>query len=189
MPDWLTHWLTTLKDRATQLLIKYKSGALVTQIVDSDVNFDQNCWNVVKLMISCQSPKNGNSFGLQCHQSIIHSVKLEGEELLGQLRKVMNFARVGLLCWLGIFPMIPIFFVPTWGCIYSVAVLEVLLLPCGPSEGRLEHSPQPVQNHIQCPSHKFAVNEKKILKAEISWFVLWCSTRKGILHTPILSKI
>ena len=29
----LTHWLTTLKDRATQLLIKYKSGALVTQFV------------------------------------------------------------------------------------------------------------------------------------------------------------
>ena len=27
----LTHLLTTLKDRATQLLIKYKSGALVTQ--------------------------------------------------------------------------------------------------------------------------------------------------------------
>ena len=31
MPDWLTHWLTTLKDRPTQLFIKYKSGALVTQ--------------------------------------------------------------------------------------------------------------------------------------------------------------
>ena len=28
---WLTHSLTTLKDSATQLLIKYKSGALVTQ--------------------------------------------------------------------------------------------------------------------------------------------------------------
>ena len=28
---WLTHW-KTLKDRATQLLIKYKSGSLVTQI-------------------------------------------------------------------------------------------------------------------------------------------------------------
>ena len=27
----MPHWLTTLKDRATQLLIKYKSGALVTQ--------------------------------------------------------------------------------------------------------------------------------------------------------------
>ena len=27
----LTHWLTTLKDSATQLLMKYKSGALVTQ--------------------------------------------------------------------------------------------------------------------------------------------------------------
>ena len=27
----LTHSLTTLKDSATQLLIKYKSGALVTQ--------------------------------------------------------------------------------------------------------------------------------------------------------------
>ena len=27
----LTHSLATLKDRATQLLIKYKSGALVTQ--------------------------------------------------------------------------------------------------------------------------------------------------------------
>ena len=32
MPFGLTHcWLTTLKDSATQLLIKYKSGALVTQ--------------------------------------------------------------------------------------------------------------------------------------------------------------
>jgi len=34
MPDWLTDWLTDshLKDRATQLFIKYKSGALVTQV-------------------------------------------------------------------------------------------------------------------------------------------------------------
>ena len=32
MPDSLTHSLTTLKDSATQLLIKYKSGALVTQL-------------------------------------------------------------------------------------------------------------------------------------------------------------
>ena len=31
MPDSLTDWLTTLKDRATQLLIKFKTGALVTQ--------------------------------------------------------------------------------------------------------------------------------------------------------------
>ena len=31
MPYGLTHSLTTLKDRALQLLIKYKSGALVTQ--------------------------------------------------------------------------------------------------------------------------------------------------------------
>ena len=30
--DSLTHSLTTLKDSATQLLIKYKSGALVTQL-------------------------------------------------------------------------------------------------------------------------------------------------------------
>ena len=30
---WLTDWQTTLKDRATQLLIKYKSGALVTQYI------------------------------------------------------------------------------------------------------------------------------------------------------------
>ena len=29
---WLTQWLTTLKDRATQLLIKYKSWALVIQL-------------------------------------------------------------------------------------------------------------------------------------------------------------
>ena len=29
----LTDRLTTLKDRATQLLIKYKSGALVTQLL------------------------------------------------------------------------------------------------------------------------------------------------------------
>ena len=31
LTDSLTHSLTTLKDSATQLLIKYKSGALVTQ--------------------------------------------------------------------------------------------------------------------------------------------------------------
>ena len=31
--DWLTHW-QTLKDRATQLLIKYKTGALVTQYIE-----------------------------------------------------------------------------------------------------------------------------------------------------------
>ena len=31
MPYRLTHSLTTLKERATQLLIKYKSGALVRQ--------------------------------------------------------------------------------------------------------------------------------------------------------------
>ena len=34
LTDSLTHSLTTLKDRATQLLIKYKSGALVTQLED-----------------------------------------------------------------------------------------------------------------------------------------------------------
>ena len=32
--------LTTLKDRATQLLIKYKSGALVTQLQSSKNTFD-----------------------------------------------------------------------------------------------------------------------------------------------------
>ena len=31
---WLTDWQTTLKDRATQLLIKYKSGALVTHYIN-----------------------------------------------------------------------------------------------------------------------------------------------------------
>ena len=31
MPYGLTHWLTTLKDSASQLLIKYNSGALITQ--------------------------------------------------------------------------------------------------------------------------------------------------------------
>ena len=30
--------LTTLKDRATQLLIKYKSGALVTQYIEGPNN-------------------------------------------------------------------------------------------------------------------------------------------------------
>ena len=30
---WQTDWLTTLKDRATQLLIKFKTGALVTQLL------------------------------------------------------------------------------------------------------------------------------------------------------------
>ena len=33
LTDSLTHSLTTLKDSATQLLIKYKSGALVTQLI------------------------------------------------------------------------------------------------------------------------------------------------------------
>ena len=32
LTHWLTHSLTTLKDSATQLLTKYKSGALVTQL-------------------------------------------------------------------------------------------------------------------------------------------------------------
>ena len=36
MPDWLTHSLTTLKYSSTQLLIKYKSGALVTQFKDTN---------------------------------------------------------------------------------------------------------------------------------------------------------
>ena len=31
---WLTDWQTILKDRATQLLIKYKSGALVKQLYE-----------------------------------------------------------------------------------------------------------------------------------------------------------
>ena len=35
LTDSLTHSLTTLKDRATQLLIKYKSGALVTQLYNA----------------------------------------------------------------------------------------------------------------------------------------------------------
>ena len=34
LTDSLTHSLTTLKDSATQLLMKYKSGALVTQYAD-----------------------------------------------------------------------------------------------------------------------------------------------------------
>ena len=37
MPDSLTHSLTTLKDSATQLLIKYKRGALVKQKVKVDL--------------------------------------------------------------------------------------------------------------------------------------------------------
>ena len=36
LTDSLTHSLTTLKDRATQLLKKYKSGVLVTQILPHD---------------------------------------------------------------------------------------------------------------------------------------------------------
>ena len=36
----LTDRLTTLKDRATQLLIRYKSGALVTQCVSKSVNIE-----------------------------------------------------------------------------------------------------------------------------------------------------
>ena len=35
LTDSLTHSLTTLKDSATQLLKKYKSGALVTQMGDA----------------------------------------------------------------------------------------------------------------------------------------------------------
>ena len=38
MPYGLTHSLTTLKDRATQLLIRYKNGALVTQYVHKNRN-------------------------------------------------------------------------------------------------------------------------------------------------------
>ena len=45
MPHSLTDGLTTLKDRATQLLIKYKSGALVTQIV-----FVENIQNFQNLL-------------------------------------------------------------------------------------------------------------------------------------------
>ena len=40
LTDSLTHSLTTLKDSATQLLIKYKSGALVTQILMEEVRVD-----------------------------------------------------------------------------------------------------------------------------------------------------
>ena len=43
---WLTDWLTdwqTLKDRATQLLIKYKSGALVTQWTERPFS-NYGCW-------------------------------------------------------------------------------------------------------------------------------------------------
>ena len=36
--DGLTLW-QTLKDRATQLLIKYKSGALITQFDEDEFNF------------------------------------------------------------------------------------------------------------------------------------------------------
>ena len=38
----MPHSLTTLKDRATQLLIKYKSGALVTQIYTQSMIFSEN---------------------------------------------------------------------------------------------------------------------------------------------------
>ena len=42
LTHWLTvHWLTTLRDRATQLLIKFKTGALVTQF---DIDFHLFLW-------------------------------------------------------------------------------------------------------------------------------------------------
>ena len=53
MPDSLTHSLTTLKDSATQLLIKYKNGALVTQYAFSKMFFycsyeiALNCCNIL----------------------------------------------------------------------------------------------------------------------------------------------
>ena len=51
MPDSLTHSLTTLKDSATQLLIKYKSGALVAQsCTDRDI---MNLYTVCGLHVRC----------------------------------------------------------------------------------------------------------------------------------------
>ena len=48
----LTDWQTTLKDRATQLLIKYKSGALVTQygkhILSPFLGFMNFYWFIIK---------------------------------------------------------------------------------------------------------------------------------------------
>ena len=49
----LTDWLTTLKDRATQLLINYKIGALVTQFIliapcDKNVSFWQIIFGIYK---------------------------------------------------------------------------------------------------------------------------------------------
>ena len=38
----MPHSLTTLKDRATQLLIKYKSGALVTQWADGNNDYEDD---------------------------------------------------------------------------------------------------------------------------------------------------
>ena len=51
MPYRLIHSLTTLKDSATQLLIKYKSGALATQ-KDSNV-FTDKLWYLM-VAIKCQ---------------------------------------------------------------------------------------------------------------------------------------
>ena len=48
LTDWLTHW-QTLKDRATQLLTKYKSGALVKQFgIIHQISYrvcDETCWH------------------------------------------------------------------------------------------------------------------------------------------------
>ena len=43
LTHWLTDWLTTLKDSATQLLIKFKSGALVTQLHHHRYHQDHHC--------------------------------------------------------------------------------------------------------------------------------------------------
>ena len=49
---YLTDRLTTLKDRATQLLIRYKSGALVTQCCCHRVNVIAIVFNVVVIMFT-----------------------------------------------------------------------------------------------------------------------------------------
>ena len=62
----LTDRLTTLKDRATQLLIKYKSGALVTQLKHMKQDFEVSfCFvqNWQKRSIACKT-------SIQCSELI-----------------------------------------------------------------------------------------------------------------------
>ena len=79
----LTDWLTTLKDRATQLLIKFKTGALVTQWACSLISvniFWQSVWkglwlaeDVRKLWWTWDIFLNWNIFGFLSGSNAWHA--------------------------------------------------------------------------------------------------------------------